>query len=216
MNPILLDFPDSFETERLTIRAPKPGDGAIIADAVRESLAELRPWMPWARDEPSAERTEALVRERAADWIARKDLMLVLFLKGTDTFVGGSGLHDLDWEVRRFEIGYWVRTKFAGQGFVSEAVNGIADFAFRHLQASRLEIRCDARNVRSAAVARRCGFFLEGILRHDDLSVDGELRDTMIFSKISPAEFHRYPEAPLRETEDESGSSFVPRSGRSS
>jgi hypothetical protein len=25
-NPILLDFPDSFETERLIIRAPRPGD----------------------------------------------------------------------------------------------------------------------------------------------------------------------------------------------
>ena len=30
MEPILLDFPNSFETERLTIRAPRSGDGPEI------------------------------------------------------------------------------------------------------------------------------------------------------------------------------------------
>jgi hypothetical protein len=35
------------------------------------------------------------------------DLLSVLYLKGTNTFVGGSGLHRMDWSVSRFEIGYW-------------------------------------------------------------------------------------------------------------
>jgi len=193
MDPILLDFPDSFDTERLTIRAPRPGDGAQIAEAVRESLPELRPWMPWAQGEPDAEAQEARIRKSIADWIARKDLLLLLLLKGTHTLAGSSGLHRIKWDARVFETGYWVRTPFAGQGYITEAVNGITDFAFTHLKANRVEIRCDSRNSRSAAVAKRCGFFLEGVLRHDDLSVGGELRDTLVFSKISAAEFHKYP-----------------------
>jgi RimJ/RimL family protein N-acetyltransferase len=192
MNPILLDFPDSFETERLTIRAPRVGDGAQVAQAVRESRAELQPWMPWAKEEPTAEDSEIRIRKIIAQWITRENLPLHLYLKGTDIFVGGSGLHRFDWNVRRFEIGYWVRTKFAGQGYITEAVNGITHFAFTHLKANRVEIRCDTQNVRSASVARRCGFYLEGSLRHDDLDADGNVRDTLVFSKISPTEFHTY------------------------
>jgi len=57
-----------------------------------------------------------------------------------------------------------------------------------------VEIRCDAENIRSAAVAKRCGFLLEGILRHDSVAVDGGLRSTMIYSKLTPNEFNYYDE----------------------
>jgi hypothetical protein len=33
--PILMDFPESFETERLLIRSPLPGDGPELHAAVR-------------------------------------------------------------------------------------------------------------------------------------------------------------------------------------
>ena len=39
--PILMDFPESFETERLLIRSPLPGDGPELHAAVRESIEEL-------------------------------------------------------------------------------------------------------------------------------------------------------------------------------
>ena len=29
-NPVLLNIPDQIETERLLIRAPRPGDGSVI------------------------------------------------------------------------------------------------------------------------------------------------------------------------------------------
>ena len=52
MDPILHDIPLSFTSERLTIRCPQPGDGAALNAAVLESLAELRPWLPWAQQAP--------------------------------------------------------------------------------------------------------------------------------------------------------------------
>ena len=194
MNPLLLDFPDSFDTERLTIRAPRLEDAQEVVEAVTESLLELQPWMPWATEPPTVEFEIGRLRQALARWITRQDLLLHVMLKGTSTFVMGSGLHRIDWESGKFEIGYWVRTKYMGQGFVTEAVNGITDFAFKHLQANRVEIRCDANNIRSAAVAKRCGFLLEGILRHDSIGVDQQLRSTMIFSKLSVNEFNYYDE----------------------
>jgi ribosomal-protein-serine acetyltransferase len=192
MNPLLLNFPDSFDTERLTIRAPRIEDAPQIVEAVNESLAELRPWMPWAAQPTTLEFQQARLRRVMSNWIIREDLGMQLCLKGTDTMVGGSGLHRMNWQAGNFEIGYWCRTKFVGQGYISEAVNGITDFAFKHLKANRVSIYCDADNDRSSAVAKRCGFLLEGILRNDSLDVDGNLRSTLVFSKISPKEFNYY------------------------
>jgi len=194
MNPLLLDFPDSFDTERLTIRAPRVEDVPEMMDAVNESLPELRPWMPWAAEPPVLEGQVGRIRHAIAKWIIREELLLHVYLKGTSTFVMSSGLHRIDWQAGKFEIGYWVRMKYTGQGFVTEAVNGITAFVFKHLHANRVEIRCDAQNIRSAAVAKRCGFLLEGILRHDSVDVSGALRSTMIFSKLSANEFNYYDE----------------------
>jgi RimJ/RimL family protein N-acetyltransferase len=182
--PILLDFPDSFDTERLTIRSPCAGDGGELREAVEETIEDLRAWMPWADHVPSLEEEEELVRNARARFLRREDLWLLLFLKGTHTLVGGSGLHRIDWQVPRFEIGYWVRRRFARQGFITEAVRGITRFAFEKLGARRVEIRCDARNKRSQAVAERAGFELEARLRRHMVAADGELRDTLIFARF--------------------------------
>ena len=184
MKPILLDFADSFETERLTVRSPLPGDGRELQAAVAETIDDLRPWMPWADHVPTVDEDEELVREAHARFLTREDLWLLLLLKGTHTLVGGSGLHGIDWQVRRFEIGYWVRRRFAGQGYITEAVRGITRFAFETLAARRVEIHCDARNERSQAVARRAGYELEATLRKHMLAPDGELRDTLIFVRL--------------------------------
>jgi RimJ/RimL family protein N-acetyltransferase len=184
MNPILKDFPDHFETARLLIRSPRPGEGRMVYEAVMESLQELKAWMPWAHHEMSPEIQEGISRRMHASFLAREDLPLRLFNKGTGELVGGSGLHRFDWDVPRFEIGYWVRTKFQGQGYITEAVIGITNFAFEHLFAERVEIRTDKNNTRSWRVAERAGFTLEGILRNDTRTVDGKLRDTRVYSMI--------------------------------
>jgi RimJ/RimL family protein N-acetyltransferase len=182
--PILRDFPESFETERLLIRCPMPGDGAEVYAAVSESLDELRPWMPWARERLTADVEEENMRRARAAFLERRDLTLLLFLRGTGTLVGGSGLHRIDWSVPRFEIGYWCRTRFAGQGYITEAVRGITGFALDHLGAKRVEIRCDSLNRRSARVAERRGFRLEGELRNAELGADVEPRNTLVFSML--------------------------------
>lgn len=186
---VLLDFPEQFESERLIIRAPLWGDGASNNEAIKESIEELRPWMPWASKIPSVEESEINIRMSRLEFLERKDLRLLLTLKDGGTIIGSSGLHRIGWKARKFEIGYWIRTSYAKQGFMTEAVNAIADFAITQLKANRIEIRCDERNKRSAHVAQRCGFTLEGILRSEVCGVDGQLTNTMVFSKIRGIEF---------------------------
>ena len=185
MNPIMKDVPYSFETERLTIRGPRVGDGVRVRTAVLASHEELKPWMPWAVEIPSEEEYEILVREGQVRYLGRQDFWLLLFLKGTETLIGGSGLHRPDWSVPSFEIGYWLHSQHTGQGYMTEAVQAICQLAFTHLDAQRLFIRCDSENKASAAVARRCGFTFEGTHLHDSRHhITKELTSTHFFSRL--------------------------------
>ncbi|MCK9860927.1 GNAT family N-acetyltransferase [Paenibacillus sp. ATY16] len=189
INPILLTIPESFESARLLIRAPLFGDGAAVNEAVVESIEELRPWMPWANQIPTIEESEIGIRKSRLEFLERTDMRLLLIHKETGQLVGSSGLHRMDWQARNFETGYWVRTSCAGQGYISEAVEAITEFAIHQLEANRIEIRCDSRNTKSARVAERSGFKLEGILRSEKRAKDGSLRDTMVFSKVRGVEY---------------------------
>lgn len=187
MKPILLDFPQQLESKRLLIRAPQPGDGVTVRTAVIQSQPELKQWMPWAVNIPTEEEYEVLVREFNVNYLARKDLVMFLFHKESGELVGGSGLHRIDWEVPKVEIGYWARTSMTGNGYITEATEAITHFAFAELGAKRVEIRCDANNHKSAAIPKRLGFTHEATLRSDSRHhLTNELRDTMIFAKIRP------------------------------
>ena len=179
--------PRSFNTSRLTLRAPDPRFAKVHLNAVLESRDELRCWMPWARDEPSFETTSKELSESAAKFTAGTDYRLLLFLKDSETLIGGSGLHRPNWDGPTFEIGYWVRKSFAKQGYITEAVRGIMEMAFYKLGAQRLEIRTSTINAPSIAVARRAGFTLEGVLHQDGRHLDRTPRDTMVFAKVRPA-----------------------------
>jgi len=188
-DPLLLEIPERLDGERTVLQAPRAGLGAEMAIVVTQSLSHLRPWMPWAQEAPTAESAELVVRRMQADFIARRDLSWQIYARRADgspgRLLGGTGLHRMDWAVRRFEIGYWIRPEAAGQGHVSEAVGLLTALAFGLLAARRVEIRCDARNVKSRAVAERCGFMLEGVLRCEALGVDGHPRDTAVYAQIA-------------------------------
>jgi ribosomal-protein-serine acetyltransferase len=183
--PVLRDFPDHLATERLLIRAPRPGDGAVVNEAARESIHELRDWMPWAQEIPTLEETEYFVRQAAAGWLTQENLPMLLFRRADGVFLGGSGFHALDWTVPKAEIGYWLRTRATGQGYMTEAVIGLTQFAFDRMEMVRLEIRCDARNTRSAAVAERAGYSLDARFRHHMRAPDGSLRDTLVYARLN-------------------------------
>lgn len=187
--PPLIDVPERLDGDRTVLLMPGAGTGAEMALVITQSLSHLRPWMPWAQEAPTAESSELVVRRMQADFIARRDLCFHIRARrpdgGAGRLLGGTGLHRIDWAVRRFEIGYWLRPDAVGQGHVSETVRLLTALAFDRLAARRVEIRCDARNARSRAVAERCGFELEGILRNNVLGVDDHPRDSCIYARIS-------------------------------
>ena len=191
-DPLSIDVPERIESARLLLRPPRPGDGAMLREAVCETLAELAPWLPWAQTEPTPQDAELQCRRMHARFVALEDLVFFIRERAADgsegAFVGGTGLHRIDWSVPRFEIGYWRRKGFESRGLVVEAVIALARMAFDTLAARRVEIRMDARNERSIRVAERARFSFEGVLRQDCLDVPGAGRDTRVYSRVRGVE----------------------------
>jgi len=192
MEPILIDVAERIATERLVLRVPRAGDGKTVNDAIVASHAELAPWMPWAGTLPTVEESEAHCRRQQARFILREDFVFFMFARGPGgeegELLGATGLHRIDWTVRKFEIGYWRRTGCAGRGYVTEAVRAIARLAFDSLDARRVEIRMDDNNAPSWRVAERAGFTLEALLRFDSVTPSGEPRSTRIYARVRGAE----------------------------
>jgi RimJ/RimL family protein N-acetyltransferase len=164
-NPVFDPLPDCLESERLLLRCPRPGDGALVYAGVLETLSELRAWgasLPWARHEPSPQASETYCRESHAAYQARSGFAFLLFLKADGDFVGCCGLHQPDWGAAKLEVGYWCRKRYHGQGLMSEALRAVGAFAVDALGARRLEAMVDANNLASRRVCERAGYRLEG------------------------------------------------------
>jgi RimJ/RimL family protein N-acetyltransferase len=184
-DPLLLDLPDEFETDRLRIRAPRAGDGRVVHEATVETLDDLRRFpssLRWAVDVPSPERAESFCRRGAALWLLRADLPMLLFHKDTGEFVGATGLHRFDWADRRFEVGWWCRKRYQGQGLITEAVREVIEYAFRHLGARRVFALGDDANAASWRVCERVGMSYEGTMRGERGDPDGARRDMRIYA----------------------------------
>lgn len=186
-DPLLFPVPDALQTDRLLLRPMSVADAAQLHEALLESIAELREnlcLIPWVMEEQTLQSAEARCRKAQASFLLRTDLPYLAFSCATGRLIGSVGLHRTDWSLPRTEIGYWVRSSEVRKGYATEAVRALTDWALGGLGAQRVELVTDEENAGSRAVALRCGFQLEGALRHTSRSPDGRLRNTCLYARL--------------------------------
>ncbi len=109
----------------VSIRPYREDDVQPLFDAVRESVAEAYPWLPWCRPEYTLEDSRTWVSSRAEAWEKGEEYAFVI----TDD-QGGPGLNQIRKQDRFGNLGYWVRTSCTGQGVATRAVRLLARFGF--------------------------------------------------------------------------------------
>ena len=143
------------ETERLTLRAPKLEDAKHVAAL--------------ANDKRIAENTRRIPhpysRADAEDFIATANVpkgeinFLITMRDGTPVGACGIATHDDTMP----EIGYWLGTNFWSQGYGTEAVRALIDFAFTELEHEALQAGARVTNPASRRILEKCGFQWTGV-----------------------------------------------------
>jgi RimJ/RimL family protein N-acetyltransferase len=181
------------ETARLVVRCWSPADAALLKAAVDESLDHLRPWMPWARHEPTELAVKVqLLREFRGKFDLGDDFVYGIFDRDESRVLGGSGLHVRSGPAVR-EIGYWIHADRIGQGLATEAAGALTRVAIEVEGIPRIEIRCDPANMASARVPEKLGFRHEATLRQVLTAPDGSPRDAMVWALLAD----EYPASPV-------------------
>jgi RimJ/RimL family protein N-acetyltransferase len=155
--------PETIAVDNLVLRRHRVSDAAAIAQAVKDSLADLQPWMPWA-DERSAstEFQRIRLRQEKPFWDNGSVYTYLITREADGRLLGIVGLH------RRvgagaLEVGYWLRTGETGSGVMTSAVKAVTGAALALPGIHKVELHCDEANRRSAGVARRAGYTLTTI-----------------------------------------------------
>ena len=175
-------FPDLLATGRLILRPPTVVDADDVLAAVTASYAELHRWMEWAHGPYDIDQARQFCADARAAFDEGRDFNALLTLAEDDTVIGTAAILLRDEAVPAYEIGYWVHTAYTGCGYATEAAGAMTRLAFEEGAGKRVEARIDERNGRSAAVAERLGYELEGTLKSHRRDNRGRLSGTLIYA----------------------------------
>jgi RimJ/RimL family protein N-acetyltransferase len=154
------------DADGFLLRPLVPDDAPAMAAAVRESMASLGPWMPWAH--ATYDEADALA------WIAHCDAARAdtsahefgIFTPDGLNYVGAAGLNRFNRLHGFCNLGYWVRASAQGQGAALAAIRALSRLAFQRLGQSRVEIVVADGNLPSLGVARKAGAVHECLARN--------------------------------------------------
>jgi RimJ/RimL family protein N-acetyltransferase len=150
--------PESLLTGRLHLRKPRLDDAPMIFAAYAQD-PEVTRYLTFRPHRGMKEANEAVERFLES-WRAGKSYCWLIFSRDDEKLLGAiSARND-----QGINLGYLLARPFWGQGFMSEALNVVVDWAFTIPSIFRVWAVCDLDNVASARLLERNGFRQEGVL----------------------------------------------------
>lgn len=174
----------SIESQRLTLQRFSRRDATTLDEAIRESLADLNQWLPWARMDYTSSDTTAFIRESAQAWKEERAWDYSIRInEDPRRHVGNISFWTVSKLGKIAEIGYWVRSGESRQGICTEAVGLLLDEVFDSLGYHKIVLRIAIGNDASDRVAEKLGFTREGVLR-EELLIRGNWVDHSLWSLL--------------------------------
>jgi len=170
---------------RVLLRPARQSDWRDWASLREESRGFLVPWEPsWSGDALSRAAFRRRLRSHEAEWQRGTGYSFLLFREDDDKLLGGVTLSNVRRGVAQSaSLGYWVGERFARQGYMTEGLHAILDFAFERLALHRIEAACLPANRASQALLRKIGFQDEGYSRQY-LRINGRWQDHRLFAVL--------------------------------
>lgn len=168
------------------IKLKRPSFNVETAKTIYSTIDKCRdvflPWLGWVKTTNSFNDTLNFLEIVDNDWKNNSQFVYEIYV--ADVFIGLISIINVAWSHKRAEIGYWLDTDYTGNGYISEAVALVEKELFDN-DFNRIVIHTDVLNQRSANVAIKAGYKLEGILRQNIYSEPNlRYRDQNVFSKL--------------------------------
>ena len=176
--------PPTLETERLRLRAFRPGD----AKALHTLYGDADNLRYWGTDpSPSLDSTRRMLRWHIS-YHPRYYVLWAVEEKATRRVVGMINYHRRELRERRVDVGWLALPDLQGKGYMTEAGRVLLRYLFDELKVHKVEALIRADNKPSVALAKRLGFRREGGPIRDRWLVGGRWHSVMLYGLVAGEE----------------------------
>jgi RimJ/RimL family protein N-acetyltransferase len=151
-------------SRRLVIRRFASGDAETLASY--RSDPEVARYQDWECPYPLSEAREFIASlHQLAPGTPGTWFQFAVSLASSGILIGDAALRAGKPDGRQAELGFTFAAAHQGQGYATEALRAVMQYAFEKLAMHRVSSRTDARNLRAQRLLERLGFRPEGELR---------------------------------------------------
>jgi ribosomal-protein-alanine N-acetyltransferase len=171
------------ETERLTLRQPQHSDFRAWAWLRESNFEFLTPWEPaWAADHLGRKNFGNRVYWAQRSINGGTAVPLFVVRRSDNVLMGAITLDNIRrGPAQAGTLGYWIGQNFVRQGYMREAIESVAHYAFRQLDLSRIEAACLPENIASRGVLEKSNFKYEGVAQ-SYLQINGRWRSHVLYA----------------------------------
>jgi aminoglycoside 6'-N-acetyltransferase len=155
---------EHLKSRRLVIRRFVSGDAEAFASY--RSDAEVARYQDWECPYPLGEARKFITSlHHLAPGTPGTWFQFAVSLAPSGSLIGDAALRTSRADARQAELGFTFAAAHQNQGYATEAVRAVVEYAFLKLAMHRVYSRTDARNLRAQRLLERLGFRREGELR---------------------------------------------------
>jgi len=176
----MTEFPEIIKDGDIELRRQKPTFEMAkeTFETIDRNREYLGPWLPWVNGTRTLEDMYEGLKH-----VFENEIFWRIFLDSR--FVGCISFVNKNKKAKWLEIGYWIDSAASGKGVMTRAVQLLEKAAFENSDNwNMIQIRCNPENLPSSGIPRRLGYHLDGEIRCDTVDSNGELRNTLVFSKF--------------------------------
>ena len=152
-------------TKRLILRPLRDSDAKSIFENIKD--LNVSKWLLVVPYPYKLKDAKSWVKHNKEKWRKKKkdDYTFGIEVKEEKKIIGGIGLHHVSKFQGKAEVGYWLGKKYWRQGYGSEALKAILDFAFKKLRLRKIEAGVFVGNPSSGKLLEKFGAKKEGMKR---------------------------------------------------
>ncbi|MEM9921601.1 MAG: GNAT family N-acetyltransferase, partial [Bacteroidota bacterium] len=151
-------MPTRIHTERLLLKALTKSDAEAFYGMIKEDPTWLQESFPMmVRVCTDTGRTAGFLHQKSLQWAQNMQFAFGVYLRESNQLIGYISIKTIDWNIPKCEVGYFVRRKFAGNGYMTESLFRIRDYCLSDLKMIKIFLRIIPSNQGSKKLAAKAG-----------------------------------------------------------